>query len=143
MSLQTEDRRAIVAYRMERADATLEEARGVAERKWYNLAANRLYYAAYYAASALLISNGIPTRTHSGVISQVNLHYVKTGKLALEYGALLGQLFSLRQSGDYEDFKQVTKEQFDELAPKTSEFVEMLKKLVSLNKASAAPSSVG
>ena len=133
MSLHAEDRRSIVAYRMERADATLEEARGVAEREWYNLAANRLYYASYYAASALLISDGIPARTHSGVISQVNLHYVKTGKLAMEYGALLGQLFSLRQSGDYEDFKRVTKEQFDELAPKTIELVETLKKLVSIN----------
>ena len=61
MSLSEADRKSVVAYRLERAEATFAEALGVSERGWYNLSANRLYYAVYYAASALLVSKGLPT----------------------------------------------------------------------------------
>ncbi|MBQ3699665.1 MAG: antitoxin [Prevotella sp.] len=62
--------------------------------------------------------------------SLLQLHFVKTGVLTLEEGALVGMLFNLRQSGDYEDFKQVTKEQIDELAPMTALLVDKLKTLI-------------
>jgi uncharacterized protein (UPF0332 family) len=130
MSLKNEDRLAVVKYRIERADATLLEAVGVAESGWYNLSANRLYYAIYYAASALLISRGIPTKSHSGVKSLIHQHFVRTGILTLEEGSLIGMLFNLRQSGDYEDFKQVTKEHIEELTPKTILLVKKIKTLI-------------
>jgi uncharacterized protein (UPF0332 family) len=130
MSLDEEDRKSVVSYRLERAEATLAEAQGVAERGWYNLSANRLYYAVYYAASALLISKGLPVRSHAGVKSMLHLHFVKTGVLTLEDGALVGMLFNLRQSGDYEDFKQVTKLQIEELTPMAVRLVGKIKTLI-------------
>lgn len=129
MSLSDADRKSVVNYRVERAYATLKEAEDVATRGWYNLAANRLYYALYYAVSALLINNGLIVKTHSGINAQFNLHFVKTGILDLGDGALLSQLYSLRQSSDYEDFKQVTAEQIQELFPKVSILVDKLKNL--------------
>ena len=133
MSLDAESRRAIVGYRIERAYKTLEEAREVARQGWYNLSANRLYYALWYVGSALLISIGHPVKTHSGMIAQINLHYVKQGILTLEDGALISQMFSLRQSSDYEDFKQVSKEQLDELFPMVSDLIDKLKNLIDIN----------
>lgn len=38
----------------------------VANKKW-NSAVNRLYYAVYYAVSALLVKNEIEAKTHAGV----------------------------------------------------------------------------
>ena len=130
MSLNAEDRKSVVKYRVERAYSTLEEAQEVASQGWYNLAANRLYYAIYYVASALLIKNERPVKTHSGLIAQISLHYVKTGILSIDEGALISQMFNLRQSSDYEDFKQVTKENIEELLPKVFELVEKLKSLI-------------
>lgn len=131
MSLNEQDRKSVVEYRLERAEASLAEAQGVANHGWYNLAANRLYYAVYYAASALLISKGFSIKSHAGVKSMIHLHFVKTGLLTLEDGALVGMLFNLRQSGDYEDFKQVTKPQIDELTPLVRRLIGKLKTLVS------------
>ena len=102
----------------------------VANQGRYNLAANRLYYAVYYAASALLISNERPVKTHSGMLSQMNLLYVKTGILTFDDGALISQLFSLRQSSDYEDFKEVTQENIEDLTPRVKKLVDKLKNLV-------------
>ena len=132
MSLDADSRRAVVEYRVERAYNTLDEAKEVAGQGWYNLSANRLYYALWYVGSALLISIGHPVKTHSGMIAQINLHYVKTGILSFDDGALLSQMFSLRQSSDYEDFKQVTKEQLEELTPQVRELVEKLKNLIEI-----------
>ena len=66
------------------------------------------------------------------MIALINLRYIKTGILSLDDGALLSQMFSLRQSCDYEDFKQVTKEQLEELYPKVHELVDKLKGLIEM-----------
>ena len=99
-----QERREIVLYRLEKAANTLEYAQRNLNYGMYSVAANRLYYAFYYAASALLISVKIEAHSHSGVQSMMHLHFVKTGKLSEEDGILMRRLFVMRQSSDYEDF---------------------------------------
>ena len=118
MSLDNESRRAMITYRHEKADAALDDAAFLSEAGRYNLSANRLYYALYYAASALLLSKGISTKHHSGMITQVHLHFVKTGILLPEDGRLLKVLFDLRQEGDYEDFVDVRVRILKNILPK-------------------------
>lgn len=130
MSLDGNDRKAVVAYRLEKADVALEDARFLSENSRYNLAANRLYYALYYAASALLIERGIPTKSHAGLITQIHLHLVKTGILTTEDGKLLKVMFELRHEGDYEDFVEVQKEDIEEYTPRVCELIDKLKRLI-------------
>lgn len=130
MSLDQESRKAIVEYRIERSLQALEEAQSTVENGFLNLAANRLYYTLYYAASALLISKGIPTKTHAGIMAQFHLHLVKTGILSIDDGKLFRTLYNLRQESDYEDFIEVHIEDIDELMPKVVELVEKLKNLI-------------
>ena len=54
--LNDEDRREIVNYRLEKSLRTYNEAVGSIANGYVETAANRLYYAAYYAVSALLVS---------------------------------------------------------------------------------------
>ena len=132
MSLDHENRNAVVDYRLEKAKVALCDADFLNSNQRYNLAANRLYYALYYAASALLISQGIPTKTHSGLITQIHLQLIKTNILTQEDGKLLKVMFNMRHEGDYEDFIDVQKEDIEEFAPKVHCLV---KKLISLTKA--------
>lgn len=132
MSLEAENRKAVVDYRMEKAGIALEDADFLTEAGKYNIAANRLYYALYYAASALLISKGIPTKTHSSLLTQISLHLVKTGILSAEDGKLLKVMFELRHEGDYEDFIEVTQEDILEYTPRVSELIDKLKSLIDL-----------
>ena len=64
MDLSPQERYDIVAYRIECAENTLGEIDNLLAFKYYNNAANRMYYACYYAVSALLIANGIITKSH-------------------------------------------------------------------------------
>ena len=103
MGLTEENRKDIVVYRIERAFTALEQAKGNLEMGYLEITANRLYYAAYYAASALLIAHEIRVRSHEGCIGQFNLHFVKTGLVPLEMGKLFSKLFDMRLTGDYSD----------------------------------------
>ena len=104
MSLSNEERKAIVEYRIEKAMVSLKDTKDIAALGKWSLAANRLYYALYYAATALLINDGHFTRTHSGMISMMSLHYVQKGVLTKEDGKLIKRIFDLRQESDYDDF---------------------------------------
>ena len=53
MNLNDEEKQSVVAYRLEKANKTLDDAKKVIEMELWATAANRLYYAAYYAVSAL------------------------------------------------------------------------------------------
>ena len=55
MALSIEEKRAIVKYRIQKAQSTMIEARDNANLMHWNLVANRLYYAVFHMASALLI----------------------------------------------------------------------------------------
>lgn len=98
MQLTEEERKAIVVYRLEKAESALVEAKDCVSLNHWNLAANRLYYAAYYASSALLISAGHSAKTHEGTIGMIGQHYVRTGVLTNEDGALLARLQNMRHT---------------------------------------------
>ena len=85
MGLSEENRRDVVNYRIERAYTALDQAKKNLEINCLEVTANRLYYAAYYAVSALLIAYQIPAHTHEGNIQQFGLHFVKNG---IDYGII-------------------------------------------------------
>lgn len=113
------DLQALIEYRLQRADETLEEARLMQQIGHWNTCANRLYYAAFYAVSALLIRDGYSASKHSGVKAFLNQHYVKTERISKEQGRLYNRLFDLRQEGDYIDFVSLDEERIEPLIAKT------------------------
>ena len=101
--LNDEDRREFVKYRLEKSLRTYNEAVGSIVNGYVETAANRLYYAAYYAVSALLVSYKYEASTHNGVIQMFGKAFIKSKVLERRYGIIFNQLFSLRMTGDYED----------------------------------------
>lgn len=101
--LTDDDRKEIVRYRIEKAERAYAEAVGSIASGYVETAANRLYYAAYYAVSALLIAYRYEVSTHNGVIQMLGMAFLKTGIIDKKYGRTFNQLFSLRLTGDYED----------------------------------------
>ena len=131
MPLTDEERKAIVSYRLEKADEALIEAKDCASMGHWTLAASRLYYAAHYASSALLVNAGFQAKTHEGTIGLIGQHYVRTGILTTEDGTLLARLQNMRHTGDYDDFLDWTQEDVEPYILKVEAFVEKVKLLIS------------
>ena len=92
----------IARFWLERSHRTVDEARLMAANGWWDTCASRLYYACFYALSALFKLHALPTSKHSGVRSLFFQHFVKTGKVSTDIGELYRVLFEARREGDYE-----------------------------------------
>lgn len=126
MGLSEEEKVAIVAYRKEKAFGALQEARDNFNLNHWTLVANRLYYAAYYVVTALMINDGFHAKTHAGVHAILSKEYVTTDKITEEERKLFGRLFQMRQTGDYGDCFEYEKEDVEPLIEKTERFVNRI-----------------
>lgn len=130
MIQSNDDREAIIDYRIERSLLSYKEAKYVGDGQFWNLAANRLYYSAFYMCMALLISKEIGASTHEGVSRMMNLHFVRTGLLDKEDSKLLGRLFRMRQTGDYNDLTDWTEEEIRPMFPNVEKLIHRIKALI-------------
>ena len=131
MTLMPEDRKSIIDYRIERANATIKEVEFIVTGNFWNLAANRLYYAAFYICQALLLSRHISASSHTGVSRMIHLHFIKEGILTEEEGDLLGKLFRMRQTGDYDDLWDWNERDILPLLPETKKLISKIESLIS------------
>lgn len=128
--MNADDRQNLIHYRITRARETLDEIPLHVKNKLWNTAVNRLYYACYYAVTALLISQEIKTTTHAGVRQMFGLHFVKTDIIARDLGRFYSDIFDMRQTGDYEDYIDFTEEDVLDLLPSASALVSDIERLL-------------
>ena len=134
MSLNQEERTAVVAYRLEKAERALMQAKANLPLQTWEVIANRIYYAAYYAVSALLIANGHSTvKGHDTIVRMFGLYFVKTGKFSPEQGKLYNKLYTLRLTGDYNDHYNLDEE---DVLPLVSPAEELIVKVSAMAKQS-------
>lgn len=124
----------LVLYRRERARETLEDARVLAKSGRWNGCVNRLYYACFYAVSALLMQNGHSSSKHTGVRSLFNQHFVKPGVVPKELAKIYNDLFERRQEGDYIDFIKFEEPQVRPWISQAEDFVANISALIREKK---------
>lgn len=129
MSLTAVERHDVVVYRIDRANKTLEEAKNNVAFKYWSLIANRLYYATYYAISALLVAKGHVPKSHDGTIQLFGLHFVNEGVVPKEMGRLVRKLFKCRLTGDYSDNYDLTEEDVMPLFEPTEQLISLVSSL--------------
>ena len=134
MGLSEDEKDAIVKYRLERANDTLFDVEFAVSNMRWNNAANRLYYACYYAAIALLLNDGYITRTHNGVKALLGLHYEKEKIIDDALMKAYRKMFNLRQTGDYDDLAVLTKDEILVLIEPAKRFIKAIELLINNKK---------
>ena len=130
MSLNDEERQIIVNLEKEKALNTFAEMEVLQQAGLWNNIANRLYYAAFHAVSALLIHDHYNVGTHQGAVLMLHQHYVRTGVLSKEDGAFYSQLQTLREKNDYNCTYNATKEDTAPRIPQTKQFIDKILGLI-------------
>ncbi|TDB63603.1 HEPN domain-containing protein [Arundinibacter roseus] len=128
--MKEQDRVQLSIYRIKRARETFNEVAILLENGLWNTAVNRLYYACYYAVIALLIRHEINVNTHAGVRQMFGLHFVKTGFIDSELGRFYSSIFTMRQSADYEDYLDYSKEDVLDLLESANELIKRIEELL-------------
>jgi len=130
MSLNDEERQILVNLEKEKALNTFDEMSVLRQAGLWNNIANRLYYAAFHAVSALLINDHYNIGSHQGAVIMLHQHYVKTGILSKEDGAFYSQLQTLREKSDYNCTYNATEADTAPRIEQTKQFIDKILNLI-------------
>lgn len=113
--MREEDFQSLVGYRMEQAKEALMDAEFLLDASRYRAAANRLYYACFYAVVAALLTKRLQYSKHSAVIAFFDREFISSGRLPREYSRTLHQAFNERQQDDYMPFVEMDADELKQL----------------------------
>ena len=122
--------RTLVLYRLNRADESLDEALILLERGHVNTFVNRLYYACFYAVTALLLTKELSSSKHSGVRALFHQNFVKNGLINREMGKFYDKLFDTRQKGDYADLVYFDKKEVGSWFDEAKKLISSIKNII-------------
>lgn len=118
--------RLLKAY-LEKAESKLASGKNSMQSGFFDDAVSRFYYAVFHAAQAVLLTEGLQTDTHRGLITLFGLHFIKTGKIEPHYGRLLSNLKDDRETGDYEAVSFIDQETAENALKEADSFVKRMK----------------
>lgn len=130
MSLNDEERKTMVGLQIEKANRFLQQAEMVRDLQQWDLAANRYYYACFHAVQALFIHNGLASKTHTGMLRQFGLHFIKTGIIEDRLGGFLTRMEQLREKGDYNCIFSINEDELSTIVEPAHELVKVITNLI-------------
>ncbi len=126
-----ENRQDYIDYRFRRAEESYEDALIMVEKKRWNTAINRLYYACFYAVIALLLQKDVTTKSHDGTRRRFGYLVVEEELVEKKLGKLYTKLFNARHKGDYGDLFDFDEVTVNPLVPQVREFLDRIKVLIN------------
>ena len=127
----TNEEHTLIKYRLERAHEAMEEAKLMFDDGHINTYVNRLYYACFYAVSALLLTRDMSTSKHGYLRSLMHREFVKTGIIPTELGRYFDLLFNNRQKGDYGDLVVFKPEEVADWRDQAQKFIDHIESHIS------------
>lgn len=115
-----ENRVANLRDELARAQTALKAADLLADQHLANDAISRLYYYLFYHVRALLLTKGLESRSHGGMLRLFSLHFVKSGVFPARSAHLLSKLMKYREEADYDTAHEFTDDDFAELRAEAS-----------------------
>lgn len=120
-----------IEYRLNRAEGTLNDAKILALNGSWNSCVNRLYYACFYAASALMVNRDSIIKSHNGLRTLFFREYIATGLMDREFGKLYSDLADWRTEGDYADFVDYDEDSVKPMIEKTEAFITLIRNTIN------------
>lgn len=118
-----------VADQLRQARQALSDATGAYESGLSDaVVVNRLYYACFHAAQAVLYDRDFDPSSHGGVLSLFGSEVVVEGDATREQGRFLNDLSALRKQADYQ-YGPVDAD-LENLLAETESFVESMETVV-------------
>ena len=124
---------ALLSYRLEQADESFQDAIILHDAGSLRGAANRAYYAMFYAALALLATRQLGTSKHSGVLALFDREFVKTGLLPRQLSKNLHLAFERRQVHDYGELTELDEATVDQMIADAQVFINSAKSFLTAN----------
>ena len=124
-----EARKTLIGLWLEKAEEALASAELELNADHTNFAVNRLYYACFYAVTALLLRDGKQFARHSAVKSEFSRTYIKPGRVDVKWNKFYQKLFDDRQESDYIPTATFEVSEVSARLQQAREFVDLIRSL--------------
>lgn len=109
----------------------LVAARRDLEEGMLEIAVSNMYYAMFYAFTAVLTIKGYkPLTKHSAIKAVFHRDFVNPGLVEMKYGRLYQQLFDDRHRADYDPVANFEQEELQELLEQVTSFIAVCDQLM-------------
>ncbi len=122
-----DNKQTLIRYRIDLANETIDDACLLIRNNRYRSALNRIYYACFYAVTALLMSKDISSKSHSGTKTLFSLHFIETGIIGRDFGRFYSRLFNFRQENDYRYVESIDPENALDLLKNSKKLLKLIK----------------
>jgi uncharacterized protein (UPF0332 family) len=129
-SREENHRKALIPYWMEKARESMESAKADSQAGRFSTAVRSIYYACFYALSAVLWKQGKSFKKHTGVRAAMHRDLVKPGMIENAWGEFYELIFDRRHKGDYEPMVSFDSDQVKELFEGAEGFIAQMKNLL-------------
>jgi uncharacterized protein (UPF0332 family) len=129
---EKEARQTLVKLWLEKAEDAIVSAELELNQGHLTFAVNRLYYACFYAVTAVLQRDGKQFRKHSAVKAEFARAYLKTGLIDAKWHKFYQKLFDDRQEGDYIPTVVFDKSSVAERLAQAKEFVSVIRGVIAV-----------
>jgi uncharacterized protein (UPF0332 family) len=106
-----------------KAERSLKAARRLYKNGDYDFSVSRAYYAMFYCAESLLLTQAMSFSNHSAVIAAFGKYFAKTDLLPSILHSYLLTAFKIRQIGDYEVIREISKLEAETTIKNAQEFI--------------------
>jgi uncharacterized protein (UPF0332 family) len=113
-----------IGFRVSEAREAFADAVTLIDRGSTLSVVDRLYYACFYAVSALICTEGERPIEDLRLLTAFSRDWIKTGRFPARNGKLFRYLFSLRNGIDFGDEAPPTREAAQQLIPEGQKFVD-------------------
>ena len=116
---------------MHKARQALKDARLLLDHNRSEAAVNRIYYAAFNAARAALLTESEAPSSHSGVKARFSYHFVRTNQIDRKYGRTLAVAEDMRNRADYSAFTVFEEEAATDMLLDVEQLVDAVAAMLS------------
>ena len=122
---------ALIAVWLEKSDDSLQSAKIELKEGHTVFALNRIYYACFYAATALLLKGGKQYSKHSAAAADLNRLFIKPGIIDKKWNKFYQRLFDDKQYGDYHPTLSFDADDIASRIEGAREFIHVIRDLIS------------
>lgn len=115
---------------LKKARESVDAAKHLGDKGYWDFAAARAYYAMFYAA-AVLLENGLTFSSHSGVIGAFGRNFAKTGVFEAKFHRYLLDGQDIRNAGDYDVGTPVAESQAKDVMTWANEWIAAAEKFLN------------
>jgi len=133
MTLDDNDKKILIRYRIEEAEETIEDVRLLIENDRLRAAINRIYYGMFYSLLALGMAHDFETSKHPQLIGWFNKNFIHGEKIEPEYGKMINKAYNRRTKGDYDVYVDFDRDIVIEMFNEMKDFIDRIKNYLEID----------